>query len=100
MIWGLSPLQLLCKTATFLPNSLQRRGLYIIPRFNVLCNCNDITRTIWRNTAMHYAMFDASMAAILHVIGPIHGRRPREAEGTAPTNLRWGTVHASVPPIF
>jgi len=30
----------------------------------------------------------------------MHGRRLRGAGGTAPINLRWGTAHASVPPIF
>ena len=28
------------------------------------------------------------------------GRRPRGTGGTVPPNMRWGTAHASVPPIF
>jgi len=29
-----------------------------------------------------------------------HGRRPRGTGGRSPKNLKWGTAHASVPPIF
>ena len=33
-------------------------------------------------------------------MGANQGRRPRGTGGTDPQNLRWGTAHALVPPIF
>jgi len=46
----------------------------------------------------HIASFQLNTHAYLHA--STHGRRLRGMGGRSPQNLRRGTAHASVPPIF